>query len=135
MASVNRIILLGNLTRDPELSYTPNQIAVVNFSLAVDRRYAGKDGNTKEEVCFVDCQAWGRTAENINKYIKKGNPLFVEGRLCLDTWTAKDGTKRSKHKVTVETCQFMPRAQQQEQSQGDTAKSGGGSVDNGDIPF
>ena len=99
---------MGNLTRDPQLTYLPSQTAVVEFGLAVNRKWTGKDGEGKEETCFVDCRAFGRLAENINKYLTKGRPLFVEGRLTFDSWTAQDGTKRSKHRVTVENFQFLP---------------------------
>jgi len=108
MANFNKILLMGNLTRDPQLTYLPSQTAVVEFGLAVNRKWTGKDGEGKEETCFVDCRAFGRLAENINKYLTKGRPLFVEGRLTFDSWTAQDGTKRSKHRVTVENFQFLP---------------------------
>ena len=108
MASSNRVILLGNLTRDPQLSYTPNQTAVVDFGLATNRRWTAQDGSQREETCFVDCRAFGRTAENINKFMRKGRLIFVEGRLTFDSWTAQDGSKRSKHRVTVDNVQFMP---------------------------
>lgn len=108
MANFNKVLLIGNLTRDPQLSYTPNQTAVVDFGLATNRRWTGQDGSRREETCFVDCRAFGRLAENINKYLSKGRPLFVEGRLTFDTWTAQDGTKRSRHRVTVENFQFLP---------------------------
>jgi len=107
MANLNKIFLMGNLTRDPQLSYTPTQTAVVDFGLAVNRRWKGKDGSNKEETCFVDCQAFGRQAENINKYLTKGRPLLVEGRLTFNSWTAQDGSRRSKHRVTVEQFQFI----------------------------
>jgi single-strand DNA-binding protein len=110
MANFNKILLMGNLTRDPQLSYTPNQTAVVDFGLAVNRRWTGQDGNQREETCFVDCRAFGRQAENINKYLSKGRGVFIEGRLTFDSWTAQDGTKRSKHRVTVENFQFLPGA-------------------------
>lgn len=108
MAGFNKIFLMGNLTRDPQLSYTPNQTAVVDFGLATNRRRTGQDGTQREETCFVDCRAFGRQAENINKYLTKGRLVLVEGRLTFDSWTAQDGTKRSKHRVTVENCQFLP---------------------------
>ena len=108
MASYNKVLLLGNLTRDPQLSYTPNQTAVVDFGLATNRKWSGQDGSQREETCFVDCRAFGRTAENINKFMRKGRLLFVEGRLTFDSWTGQDGVKRSKHRVTVENVQFMP---------------------------
>ncbi len=110
MANFNKILLIGNLTRDPQLSYLPSETAVVDFGLAVNRRWTGQDGQSKEETCFVDCRAFGRAAENINKYLSKGRQLFVEGRLTFNSWTAQDGTKRSKHRVTVENFQFLGRA-------------------------
>lgn len=108
MANYNKVLLLGNLTRDPQLSYTPNQTAVVDFGLATNRRWTGQDGSNREETCFVDCRAFGRIAETINKYLSKGRMVFIEGRLTFDSWTAADGTKRSKHRVTVENFQFLP---------------------------
>jgi single-strand DNA-binding protein len=108
MAGYNKVLLLGNLTRDPQLSYTPNQTAVVDFGVATNRRWTGQDGSQREETCFVDCRAFGRTAENINKFFSKGKPIFLEGRLTFDSWTAQDGSKKSKHRVTVENFQFLP---------------------------
>ncbi len=110
MANFNKVLLMGNLTRDPQLSYLPSQTAVVDFGLAVNRRWTGKDGQAKEEVCFVDCRAFGKQAETINKYLTKGRAVFLEGRLTFDSWTAQDGSKRSKHRVTVENFQFLPSA-------------------------
>ncbi len=107
MANFNKVMLMGNLTRDPQLSYTPNQTAVVDFGMAVNRRWTGQDGNQRDETCFVDCRMFGRRAEVVNKYCKKGNPLFVEGRLTFDSWEAQDGTKRSKLRVTVENFEFI----------------------------
>jgi single-strand DNA-binding protein len=106
MSSFNKIILLGNLTRDPVLSYLPSQTAVINFGLATNRKWTGQDGQKKEEVCFVDCKAFGKLAENINKYCKKGNPLLIEGRLNFNQWE-KEGVKHSKHDVVVESMQLM----------------------------
>lgn len=108
MASFNKVLLLGNLTRDPQLSYTPSQTAVVDFGLATNRRFTGQDGSQREETCFVDCRAFGRMAENINKFFNKGKPIFLEGRLTYDSWTAQDGSKKSRLKVTVENFQFLP---------------------------
>jgi single-strand DNA-binding protein len=108
MASFNKVFMLGNLTRDPQLSYTPNQTAVVDFGLATNRKWTAPDGTQREETCFVDCRAFGRQAENINKYMSKGRLILIEGRLTFDSWTTQDGTKRSKHRVTVENCQFLP---------------------------
>ena len=108
MANYNKVMLMGNLTRDPQLSYTPNQLAIVDFGLAVNRKWKGQDGSQRDETCFVDCTAFGKTAETINKYLSKGRPVFIEGRLTFDSWTGQDGTKRSKLKVTVENFQFLP---------------------------
>ena len=107
MAGYNRIILFGNLTRDPELKYLPSNTAVCEFGLAVNRRYRDKDGNQRDEVCFVDISAFGKQAETINQYMTKGKPILIEGRLKLDTWQAQDGSKRSKHSVVVDNFQFV----------------------------
>ena len=107
MASYNKVLFIGNLTRDPQLSYTPTQTPVVDFGLASNRKWTGQDGSQREETCFVDCRAFGKQAETINKYLTKGSPIFVEGRLTFDSWTGQDGVKRSKHRVTVEAFQFL----------------------------
>jgi len=110
MANFNRVLLIGNLTRDPQLRYTPNQVAVCDFGMAVNRRWASQDGQQREETCFVNCTAWARSAETLAKYMTKGQPLFVEGRLTFSTWDGPDGKKRSKLEVTVERFQFLGRA-------------------------
>lgn len=108
MASYNKVILLGNLTRDPELRYTPKGTAVARLGLAVNRSYKSESGETKEEVTFLDVDAWGKQAELIAQYLRKGNPLFVEGRLRLDQWDDKQsGQKRSAIKVVMENFQFI----------------------------
>jgi single-strand DNA-binding protein len=107
MASYNRIIMMGNLTRDPQLKYLPNNTAVCEFGLAVNHRWRDRDGNQREEVCFVDLAAFGRQGEVINQYMSKGRPILVEGRLKYDTWTGQDGQKRSKHSVVVDNFQFV----------------------------
>ena len=107
MANFNKVLLMGNLTRDPALTYLPSQTAVVDFGLAINRRWKGKDGQNRESTCFIDCRAFGGQAETINKYLSKGRPVFIEGRLDFDSWNAQDGTKRSKHRVTVENFQFV----------------------------
>jgi len=107
MAGYNRVILLGNLTRDPQLRYLPNNMAVCDLGLAVSRKFRDRDGNQKEDTCFIDLVAWGRQAETINQYMSKGRPLLVEGRLQLDTWTGQDGQKHSKHRVVIENFQFV----------------------------
>jgi len=108
MANYNKVILLGNLTRDPQMSYLPSQTPVVEFGLAVNRRWRGQDGQQREETCFVDCRSYGKQAETFNQYMSKGRPVLIEGRLQLDTWEGKDGVKRSKHRVFVERFQFIP---------------------------
>lgn len=108
MANFNRVILAGNLTRDPELSYTPSNTPVCKFGMAVNRSWTNKQTNEKhEDVMFIDCVAWSRSAEVINQYCRKGKPLLIEGRLNLDTWTSPEGQKRSKHTVVVENFQFL----------------------------
>src|SRR5437762_1626193 len=95
--SYNKVILMGNITRDIELKYTPSNQAVAKIGLAVNRKYKTADGQLKEDVTFVDCEAWGKTAESMNQYLSKGKPVFIEGRLRLDTWKDKqDGSNRSK---------------------------------------
>jgi single-strand DNA-binding protein len=103
----NKTFLAGYLTRDPQLTYTPNQTAVVDFGIATNRRWKAQDGSEKEETCFVDCRAFGKRGETINQYLDKGSPLFIEGRLTFDSWQAQDGSKRSKLRVTVENFQFI----------------------------
>ena len=90
MANFNKVILAGNMTRDPQLSHTPSQTPVVDFGLAINRKWKGKDGQESEEACFVDCRAFGRTAEVINQYTSKGKPILVDGRLHFSSWE-KDG--------------------------------------------
>ncbi len=107
MANFNKVMLMGNLTRDPELSYLPSQTAVCRFGLATNRRWTSQDGQPKEEVTFVDVDAFGKTAETIAKYLKKGRPVFIEGRLQYRQWEAQDGTKRSKLSVVVDNFQFI----------------------------
>ena len=108
MASFNKVILMGNLTRDPQLKYLPSQTAVVEFGLACNRRFKTQAGEDKEEVTFVDCTAFGRTGEVINQYFTKGKPIFIEGRLKYDQWEDKQGGgKRSKITIVVENFQFV----------------------------
>ncbi len=107
MASYNRVILMGNLTRDPQLRYLPSNVAVCEFGLATNRRWRDKDGNQKEEVCYVDVSAFGRQAETINQYMSKGRSILVEGHLRFSSWTGQDGQKRSKLSVVVDTFQFV----------------------------
>ncbi len=107
MASFNRVILMGNLTRDPELSYTPSSLAICKFGLATNRRWRDQSGEMREETCFVDCTAFDKQAETFNQYMAKGRSVLVEGRLRFGQWTGQDGQKRSKLDVVVERFQFV----------------------------
>src|SRR5438876_6355189 len=108
MANFNKVILAGNLTRDPELRYTPKGTATARIGVAINRTWKSETGETKEEVTFVDVDAWGRQAEVISQYLKKGRPILMEGRLKLDQWEDKNTKqKQSKLKVVVENFQFM----------------------------
>jgi len=103
----NKVLLLGNLTRDVELRHLPSGSAVANIGIAVNRRFRTQDGEDREETTFVDCEAYGRTAEVLSQYLSKGRPIFIEGRLRLDQWQDKDGSNRSKLKVVIENFQFV----------------------------
>lgn len=121
MANLNKVMLIGNLTRDPELRQTPKGTAVAQFGIAVNRTFRGEDGQSREEATFIDLEAWGKQAEVISKYLTKGRPIFVEGRLKFDQWEDKNGGgKRSKLRVVVENFQFLGGRQ------GEDAGGGGG---------
>ncbi|HAU37203.1 MAG TPA: single-stranded DNA-binding protein [Phycisphaerales bacterium] len=107
MANYNKVILVGNLTRDPQMSYLPSQTAVTEFGLAVNRRWRDQSGEQREDTMFIDCRVYGKQAETVNQYMAKGRPILVEGRLQLDTWEGKDGSKHSRHRVIVERFQFL----------------------------
>ncbi len=108
MASFNKVILAGNLTRDPELRYTPKGTAIAKFGIAINRKWTGEDGQKREEVTFVDVDAFGKQAELIGQYFRKGSPILVEGRLKLDQWDDKQtGQKRSRLGVTLESLSFL----------------------------
>jgi len=107
-ASFNKVILLGNLTRDPEIKYTPKGTAIANIGLAVNRVYSNDQGEKNEETTFIDVELWGRTAEIAQEYLRKGRPVLIEGRLKLDQWDDKQtGQKRSKLRVVGETMQLL----------------------------
>jgi single-strand DNA-binding protein len=111
MASFNKVLLMGNLTRDPEVRYTPKGTAIAQLGLAVNRQWTTETGEQKEEVTFVDIEVWGRQAETAGQYLAKGRPVFIEGRLRLDQWDDKEsGQKRSKLKVVAERVQFLGSA-------------------------
>ena len=108
MASFNKVILLGNLTRDPEIRYTPKGSAVTDLGLAVNRNYTTDSGEKREEVTFVDVVLWGRLAEIAGEYLKKGRPVLIEGRLQMDSWDDKQsGQKRTKMRVVGDTMQLI----------------------------
>lgn len=110
-ASFNKVLLMGNLTRDPELRYIPSGQAVATFTVAVNRVYNSQSGEKKEEVSFIRVVVWARRAEICNEYLKKGSPVFVEGRLQSRSWDAPDGTKRSTIEVVAQNVQFLSRGQ------------------------
>jgi single-strand DNA-binding protein len=108
MANLNKVLLLGNVTRDPEVRYTPKGSAVCDLGVAVNRQYTLDSGEKREEVTFVEVTLWGRTAEVAGEYLKKGRPVFIEGRLQMDTWDDKQtGQKRSKLRVVAENMQLL----------------------------
>lgn len=148
MANLNKVFLMGNLTRDPQLRFIDSGTPVAEFGMAINRNWKDQSGSAKEEVCFVDVTIWGRRAEVVNEYFRKGKPIFVEGRLKYDTWEARDGGgKRSKLRVVADNFQFLgarsrddqgpsptpePAAAAQKVSEG-TAKAMG--LGDDDIPF
>ena len=107
MASFNRVLLMGNMTRDPEVRYTPTGTAVADLGLAVNESYKNKAGDMVESTCFVDVVVWGRQAETAAEFLRKGSPVFVEGRLQLDQWESPQGEKRSKLRVRADRVQFL----------------------------
>ncbi len=107
MANLNKVFLIGNLTRDPDLRYTPQGTAVVNLRIAVNRRFRDRSGEQKEETCFVTVVVWGKQAEACNQYLSKGKPVFVEGRLISRSWEDNSGQKRSVLEVRAERVQFL----------------------------
>lgn len=108
MASYNKVILMGNLTRDPEMRYVPSGTAVTNFGLAMNERYTDRQtGEQKESPCFVEITTWGRQAEIANEYLSKGSPVFLEGSLKFDSWEADDGSKRNRLSVTAFRIQLI----------------------------
>lgn len=106
MSSLNRVLLMGNMTREPMLSYLPSQTPVCDFGIATNRKFKKADGSKGEEVCFVDCQIFGKRAEVVNEYFKKGSQIFIEGRLKFESWQDQEGGKHSKLRVLVENFEF-----------------------------
>jgi single-strand DNA-binding protein len=128
--NVNKVTLGGRLTRDVELRYTPNQTAVADFGLAINRKY--KD---KEDTCYIDLTAWGKTAEIIQKYFKKGSEILIFGFLTFEQWKAQDGSKRSKLKVTVESFEFVGSANKGNSGQAENESDREDYPNGDDIPF
>ena len=157
MASYNKVILLGNLTRDPEMKYLPSGTAVTNFGLAMSERFTDRQtGEQRENVCFVDVEAWDRQAEIVNEYLSKGSPVFLEGALKFDSWETPEGEKRNRLKVRAfriqliggrrdgdemgggfsDTSQAEPSSQNQSEQMPDEPQGGGSaSATDDDIPF
>jgi single-strand DNA-binding protein len=112
-ASLNKVLLIGNLTRDPDLKYLPSGTAVANFGLAVNRTYTDADGQKTDDTCFVDVSAWSRLAEVSGEYLSKGKPVFIEGRLQFQSWETENGEKKSKLKVVAQNIQFLGGAKRE----------------------
>ena len=143
MASLNKVLLIGNLTKPPELRYTPSGTAVADMRMAVNRNYTTQTGEKREEACFLNVVVWGKQAESCGEYLDKGSQIFVEGRLQTRDWEGKDGQKRTVTEVVAERVQFMSRtkgpggggnAPAMAPSFADDASGSGGSPDD-DVPF
>lgn len=141
MASLNKVILLGNLTRDPELRYTPGGTAVADVRLAVNRTYV-TNGERRQETCYVGVVVWGKTAENVREYLKKGSQALIEGRLQTREWTGRDGQKRSILEVVAESVQFLGgaknggrTARREEEAEGQPAEAPAEDSYDDDVPF
>lgn len=132
MSSLNRVMLIGNLTRDPEVRTTPKGVSVADLGLAINRNYTTESGEKREDVTFVDVVVWGKVAENAGRYLSKGRPIFVEGRLQLDTWQDKEsGENRQRLRVVAERLQFLgspPGAATERTGRDDSGGSGGSDV-------
>src|SRR5262245_30684170 len=118
MANLNKVLMIGRLTRDPEIRYTPGGVAVTEFGLAVNRNYTMPNGEKREETCFVDVNVWGKRGETAKEYLKKGRQVFIEGRLDFHSWEGQDGQKRSKHRIVVDTFQFLDSGRREEMDMG-----------------
>lgn len=114
MSSLNKVFLMGNLTKNPKLRYTPSGTAVNSFGIAINSKWVSQSGETKEDVCFVEVTAFGRRAEVINEYFSKGDPIFIEGRLKYEQWETKEGQKRNALKVILDNFQFIGAKGKQE---------------------
>jgi single-strand DNA-binding protein len=138
LASINKVMLTGRLTRDPELRYTPSGTAVASFSVASSRNYKGQDGEWKQTVTYVNVVAWTKLAVLVNEYLKKGSAVYVEGSLNSRSWETEDGQKRSVLEIRAQTVQFLDRIAKPEVSEEEFVESGAGdqSLDSEDeVPF
>ena len=125
MGSFSKVVLLGNLTRDPSIGTLPSGATVCEFGLAVNRRWKDADGQTRDEVLFMDCAAYGKPGQTMGQYLKKGNPVLVEGHLKLDRWQDDQGKARSKVRTVVERFQFIGRGEQAQPGQNRPGKPAG----------
>lgn len=123
MANLNKVMLIGRLTRDPELKYIPSGAGVAEFGLAVNRYYSSQNGEKKEDTCFLEVSAWGKLGETVNSYLKKGRQVYVEGHLTYNEWQTQDGQKRSRIRVVAETVQFLDSGRSD--SRADGGRQGG----------
>jgi single-strand DNA-binding protein len=123
--SLNKVFLMGNLTRDPELRYTPKGTAVADLAIAINRQYKGQDGQDREEVTYVDIVTWSRQAETCAQYLTKGSPIHIEGRLQLDQWEDNEGKKKSRLRVIAERIQFLGRGRASDKPEGQPATAAG----------
>lgn len=136
MASFNKVILIGNLTRDPEVKYLPKGTAVCNISMAVNRRWKNDAGEDKEDVYFADCKAFGKQAETIGQWVKKGHPLMIEGRLTREEWDdKKTGEKKSATRIMIESFQFLKGREEGAVPAAKPAASPKPDLDADDLPF
>ena len=136
MPNLNKVMLIGNLTRNPELRYLPNKTPLVDLGIAVNRKWKNQQGEKQEETTYVDCEAFGKMSEVMSKYLSKGQSVYLEGRLKLNQWQDRDGANRSKMKVVVESFEFLTKPGKQP-SQSQTSPVGGSAppVGEDDIPF
>lgn len=139
MASYNKVMLMGNLTRNPEIRFTPSGTAVADLGLAINEDYKNKAGEKVEQTTFVDVVVWGRQAETAAEYLQKGSPVFIEGRLQLDQWETENGDKRSKMRVRADRVQFLGSNQKaagtQPQGEYQRPQADPAPVDDDDVPF
>jgi single-strand DNA-binding protein len=130
MASFNKVILMGNLTKDPELRYTSSGLAVANFSLAINRKTT-KEGEKKEEVDFFDIETWDKQAELCSEYLSKGRSVLIEGRLKQDRWEDETGSKRSRVKIVATAIQFLPKRSEEDAEGGGKGDFSDGNISEG----